>query len=614
MVLDESSILKSIDGKTRAILVDGFGHVQFKLCATATPCPNDISELANHAAFLGVMTRAQMLATFFVHDQDGWRMRGHATDAFYRWLTSWAIALKRPDDLGFDGRRYRLPDLNIIDSIVETEWRREGELFPGAMSGIVDRAAVRRSSIADRVDQAVSIVEQSSGPVIVWCGLNDESDMVSSRLSDAVQISGNDSPESKRDRLAKFKDGWHRVLVTKPKIAGFGMNFQNASTMVFVGLSDSYETYYQCIRRCWRFGQRNAVDVYVVVTDHEVEIVQNVRRKEIEAERLSAEIVAASKKYEMEALGMGDRDDTKIERRRFTGDGWEIIQGDCVEESRKLADDSIDLSVFSPPFLALYQYSEYAQDMGNCGSRSAFFDHFRFLINELLRATKPGRICAVHCAQVPQTLINDGVIGVTDFRGDLIREFVDAGFIYHGEVCIDKCPQAQAIRTKAKGLMFVQLRKDSSWSRPGLADYILAFRAPGSNAVPVNPDITNDQWIQWARPIWYGIQESNTLNGRDAKADKDDKHICPLQLETIERCIRLWSNPGDVVLSPFAGIGSEIYQAINLRRRGIGFELKPLYAETAAKNCRMAENSKDQPELFPIDGPGIPEPLLQTDY
>tara|TARA_Y100000310_G_scaffold246639_1_gene252021 strand:- start:7854 stop:10061 length:2208 start_codon:yes stop_codon:yes gene_type:complete len=599
IVLDESSILKSIDGKTRRILIDGFKGVPWKLCCTATPCPNDIAELANHSAFLEVMTREQMLAAFFVHDQDGWRIRGHAYQPFYKWMATWAMAIKRPDDLNFDGTNFELPALNIHDRVVATNWRRSGELFPGAMKGITDRALVRRTSISDRVKHAAKIANETDSQVIVWCGLNDESDMVTQLIPDAVQIAGSDDPGTKHARIIGFKQGQYRVLVTKPKIAGFGLNFQNANKMIFVGLSDSYESYYQCIRRSWRFGQKQPVDVYVVVTDHETEIVNNVRRKELQAEAMSSSIISAARKYEMEELGKMQKTNNKtINCETYTGKGWEIRLGDCVEEIQKLDERSIDFSVFSPPFLSLYQYSETSRDMGNSASRTSFFKHFQYLINGLLHAVKPGRIVAVHCAQVPTTLVNEGVIGMTDFRGDMIREFVSSGFIYHGEVCIDKCPQAQAIRTKAKGLMFAQLRKDSSWSRPGLADYILAFRKPGENTVPIHPDITNDQWIEWARPIWYGIRESNTLNKAEARDDKDDKHICPLQLETVERCIRLWSNPGELVLSPFAGIGSEIYQAVKLGRRGIGFELKELYAKTAAKNCSRAEFEKKRPEMF----------------
>jgi len=282
----------------------------------------------------------------------------------------------------------------------------------------------------------------------------------------------------------------------------------------------------------------------------------------------------------------------------YQGDGWTLTNGDCVEGVAGLADEVIDLSVYSPPFISLYTYTASERDMGNCATSEEFFAHFGFLQRELLRVTKPGRVTCCHVAQVPAMLARDGYIGLKDFRGQTIAAFEANGWIYHGEVCIDKDPQAQAIRTKAKGLLFVQMRKDASWSRPALADYILVFRKPGENATPIQPDITNEQWIEWARPIWYGIRESDTLQVVEARADEDERHICPLQLGTIERCIRLWSNRGELVLSPFAGIGSEGYEAIRLDRRFVGFELKPTYAQVAARNLAAAEQAKTQGLLF----------------
>jgi DNA modification methylase len=290
----------------------------------------------------------------------------------------------------------------------------------------------------------------------------------------------------------------------------------------------------------------------------------------------------------------------------FTGADWELRNGDCVEELATLEADSIDLSVYSPPFMSLYTYTASERDIGNCASDVEFFEHFSFVIREMLRVTKPGRHTCVHVAEVTSTLATHGVIGLIDFPGKVITAYQSLGWTYHGRVTIDKDPQAQAIRTHSKGLLFVQMRRDSTWSRPALADTILIFRKPGDNAVPVThetpeSELTNDQWIQWARPIWYGIRESDTLNGAQAREEKDERHICPLQLGTIERCIRLWSNPGDLVLSPFAGIGSEGYEAVRLGRRFLGIELKPQYAQVAAKNLAAAELAKSQGMLFAQD-------------
>lgn len=282
------------------------------------------------------------------------------------------------------------------------------------------------------------------------------------------------------------------------------------------------------------------------------------------------------------------------------GERWHLMLGDSCERLAEIPDDSIDLSVCSPPFASLFVYSPSLRDLGNSASREEFLDHYRYIIDHQLRVTKPGRIACIHVQQLTTTKAANGVIGMTDFRGDVIRAFIDAGWIFHGEVTVDKDPQAQAIRTKATALMFATLKRDSSMTRPALADYLLLFRKPGDNDVPIRggESVTNDEWIEWARPIWTGIRETNTLNTRAAKDNNDEKHIAPLQLDFIERCVRLWSNPGELVLSPFAGIGSEGYVSILQGRRFVGCELKPSYWRQAVANLEDAERQVTAPSLF----------------
>lgn len=594
IVLDESSILKSLDGKTRKLLTEMFAETQYRLCCTATPAPNDIAEIANHAEFLGIMSRPEMLASFFVHDQDGWRLKGHAEDPFYKWLASWGMSVRKPSDLGYSDEGYDLPPLTISPLWVASDAVTDGALFHLGMKGIADRSRVRRATSSDRVAKAAEIVNASTDQWILWCGLNAEADSVAVAIPGAVNVQGSDSLEEKQAAFESFQDGSLRVLVTKPKIGGFGMNFQNCHRMAFVGISDSWESYYQCVRRCYRFGQTEPVTALIVVSKQESEVWENVQRKDAEATKMSERLVEHVREFERAEITDGQARAEYVED-TVRHDGWEMVLGDSVETMARVADDSVGLSVFSPPFQSLYTYSPSERDLGNSKTKSEFFDHFAYIIDHLLRVTKPGRNCAVHVQQLTTTMVTHGVIGMQDFRGDVIRAFIDRGWIYHGEVCIDKDPQAQAIRTHSKGLLFVQLRKDSTWSRPALADYIVLFRKPGENGEVVHPDITNDQWIEWARPIWYGIKESDTLNAREATQDKDERHICPLQLETIERCIRLWSNKGDVILSPFAGIGSEGYEAVKLGRRFWGCELKQSYWEIACQNIRKAESIVDIP-------------------
>jgi hypothetical protein len=271
-----------------------------------------------------------------------------------------------------------------------------------------------------------------------------------------------------------------------------------------------------------------------------------------------------------------------------TGEGWRLMLGDSCERIGELEPESVDLSIFSPPFASLFVYSPSPRDLGNSFDRDEFFEHFRYIIDGLLTATKQGRRACVHVQQLSTTKATHGVIGLTDFRGQVIAAFQQGGWIYDGEVTIDKEPPAQAIRTKAHALMFATLHRDSAGTRPALADYLILFKKPGENQVAIKPDVDNETWIKWAHPIWYDIRETDTLNVRVARDDADERHICPLQLPLIERCVRLWSNPGELVFSPFAGIGSEGHVALKHGRRFVGIELKPSYWLTAANNLQHA--------------------------
>jgi DNA modification methylase len=280
---------------------------------------------------------------------------------------------------------------------------------------------------------------------------------------------------------------------------------------------------------------------------------------------------------------------------------WEIIHGDCVEVVSKIPDESVHFSVFSPPFASLYTYSDSERDMGNNKTYDEFEQHFKFLIRELHRVLKPGRNISIHCMNLPLSKQSYGEIAIRDFRGDIIRWFQDAGFVFHSEVCIWKDPVIAMQRTKALGLLWKQLRKDSTMSRQGVPDYLVTMRKPGVNPEPVThtkESFPVDQWQKWASPVWDDINPSDTLQYLSARDESDERHICPLQLQVIERAICLWSNPGDTVLTPFAGIGSEVYQAVKFGRRGIGVELKKSYFDLAVRNLMILEESSKQIGLF----------------
>lgn len=274
-----------------------------------------------------------------------------------------------------------------------------------------------------------------------------------------------------------------------------------------------------------------------------------------------------------------------------SGDGWSVYQGDCIELVREMPSDSVHLSVYSPPFASLYTYSASDRDLGNCRTHDEFHEHYRFLLEDLLRVTKPGRVMCVHCMVLPTSKTRDGVIGLTDFPGKIIAAAEAAGWIYHSKVTIWKDPVTAMQRTKAIGLLWKQLLKDSCMSRMGIPDEVLTFRKPGDNPERVchgREEFPVDQWQRWASPVWDDINPSDTLQYQSAREDDDERHICPLQLEVTRRCVRLWSNPGDVVLSPFMGIGSEGHVALELGRKFIGHELKESYFRQAVKNLSVA--------------------------
>lgn len=314
-----------------------------------------------------------------------------------------------------------------------------------------------------------------------------------------------------------------------------------------------------------------------------------------------------------------------------SGDNWHMYNGDCVDVTRGLPDNSVGFTIFSPPFASLYTFSDSLRDMSNCRDDETFWNHFKFLIAELFRVTKPGRLVSIHCMQLPTSKLRDGFIGLRDFRGDIIRAFQDKGFIYHSEVCIRKDPVSAMQRTKAIGLLHKQIKKDSTLSRMAVADYVVSLRKPGDNPEPVagafdcyygdettptGPLITEtgkmrttnnpgDEWYsvavwqRYAEPIWLDIAQSDVLSHKTARAEDDERHISPLQLTVIRRCVDLWSNPGDVVFSPFAGIGSELYVAIEMGRKALGAELKDTYFDQAVVNLRGARlQNHGGPDLF----------------
>lgn len=598
VVLDESSILKNFQGKTRTALIDEFRNTPYKLACTATPSPNDTTEICNHSEFLDVMSRTEMLAMYFVHDggsTSDWRLKGHAKQMFWDFVSTWAVMLNKPSDIGYDDAGYDLPPLNVVQEIVETPKRDNGMLFNTTAVSATEYHKELRETYQIRLDRVAEMVNaRPTENFIIWIGHDDEGKYLRSLLPDAIEVKGSDSKQFKKDMLLGFGRGEFRVLITKLKIAQFGLNYQNCHNQIYASLDFSFEATYQGIRRSYRFGQTEQVNIYLITTDTMQNVKNAFDKKQAAFREMQAAMTLAMNRNIKNQIQM-QRMEVKNE---YKSDYCHIKLGDCVQLIQEVPDESVGFSIFSPPFAELYTYSDKLEDMGNSKDYNEFFKAFKFLVGELYRVLWPGRNIAVHCMDLPIQKGKEGFIGLRDFSGMILQAFEEVGFIYHSRVTIWKNPVTEMQRTKALGLLHKQVKKDAAMSRVGIPDYLMVFRKEGEHDHPVHCDISVDTWQKWASPVWMDIDYGNTLNAAAGRDSNDEKHICPLQLDTIERAIRLWTNDGDTVLTPFLGIGSEVYTAIKTGRYGIGFELKESYFNEAIKNCRNIEVESHQPTLF----------------
>lgn len=596
IVLDESSILKNHSGAYKTLILEYFLKTPYKLACTATPSPNDELEIGNHVEFLNITTSQDMRAMYFTTDKelikgDKYRLKKYAEKEFYQWISTWAVMISRPSDLGFDDTGYSLPDLNYISKTIKTNARDNGLLFNSISVSATDFNNELRLTKVERLEAAAEIVNNSKENFIIWIKQNEEGEYLRSLIPDAIEVKGSDTNEYKEDKLLGFADNKFRVLITKSKIAQFGLNYQNCSNQIFASLDFSFESLYQSIRRSHRFGQKKTVNIYIITTDTMQNVIDSIQEKEEKFIRMQDEMrlaILANVKKEVKDY------EVKVHKE----EDYTLILGDCVEETAKLPSNSIDYSFFSPPFGALYVFSDNPKDMSNVKNNDEFLVHFKFLIHELYRVIKEGRLVSIHMMQSTTLLGRDGFYSIVDFRGDLIRLFQDCGFHFHAENMIRKDPKTAAIRTKNRQLMWGTTKKDSSIVRPGLADYILTFKKPGENKKPIQNNIPFELWCKIAEPVWIDVQEGDTLDYRAARASDDERHITPTQLQPIEWCYNMWCNVGETVLSPFSGVASEGYVALKTGRKYIGIELKESYFDLAKQNLKAAILQKSQLSLI----------------
>jgi DNA modification methylase len=604
VVLDESSILKGRDGKLSRLIIDTFNQTPYKLACTATPSPNDHMELGQHSEFLGAMSYLEMLAMFFVHDggeTSKWRLRKHAKDDFWKYVCTWSISLDNPKTLGFYSDGYDLPEIEFIEHKIKVE-NNTNTLFGDVAVSATDLHKDLKRSFELRIDKTCELVNNSKEQWIVWTLKNDEANQLNKVLTDSINVQGSDKPEVKAKNLNGFAKKEFKTLITKTSIASFGMNYQQCFNMVFTSYDFKFEAFYQAVRRCYRFGQKNKVKVHLLVPESQV----NVRKSIIEKEKKHKEMIQEMSKYSANTDYKANKN-AEVKSKQVITEDYKLFNGDCVQEIKKVKDNEADLVVFSPPFAELYVYSDKSEDMGNVSDYEQFKNHFRYLIPELKRVLKSGRICAVHCMDLPIQKGKEGFIGLRDFSGMLVDWFKEEGFIYHARTTIWKNPVTEMQRTKALGLLHKTIKKDSVMSRVGIPDYILFFRNEGENETPITHQDTDsserdylpvDLWQKYASPVWYDIDYSRTLQYRSARDGNDEKHICPLQLDTIERILHLYSNEGETVLSPFGGIGSEGFASLKNGRKSISIELKESYFNLNAANHKAAVEENAELTLF----------------
>lgn len=613
LVLDESSILKQSMGSRRTAIIASGRGLRYKLCLSATPAPNDRLEYAEHAYFLDVVrSTREFMAAFFVNRDGGWELKRHGEQAFYRHLASWSVFMRDPRAYLFDDHTMDLPPLEVIYPHVDltpeqSEAARDWEagdqpsLFGATPGGITSRTKMmqiangfqlgedeikripsRKPAEIARLANDVHGDEQ----VLVWVNFDEEGDRLGRLIPDATVLSGKTPVPKRTEIIEAFARGeGSRVLICKARAFGFGLNLQSCRIMVFSSLTDSFEQWFQAIRRCHRYGQTRPVKVYVPLTDLDEAICQNVLSKEAV---FLADGIAQEQAY-IDVLRPRDTTERRkmvtvpeAEMDRAQGETWTMVWADCVAHMPTMDAASMDLAIFSPPFANLFTYSSAAGDMGNVRSDTEYRLQWEFFCPELLRVMKPGRIVAVHTMDIIRFAGQYGHRYTYDYPSDLRKGMEDAGFIYRARIAIDKDPQVQAVRTKDQNLLFVTLKRNALDSHPQASECLLIFTAPGDAETPViADDISNVEWIRWAHHIWYDIRATDVLNAALAKEHDSERHICPLQLGLIERVVRLWSNKGETVFSPFAGMGSEGYEALSWGRQFYGTELKRSYFETA---------------------------------
>lgn len=655
VILDESSILKNFTGETKKFLMETFAKTPFKLPCSATPSPNDLNEYGNHSEFLGVLDSQDMRSKWFVRDEgmNNYRLKGHAKESFYAWLSTWCIMFDHPRDIGFEEVGYDLPPLNYIERQIKTK-QREGKMFNDVAVDATSFSTELKMTKVERLAEVAEIVNNSTETFCIWVTLDTEAEELLKLIPGSVNVTGQDKKDIKRQGFSDFSHGKIRVLITKTKLAQYGLNWQHCHNTIFASFNFSFEALYQAIRRFLRFGQLHTVNCWLMTTDTMQNVLQNIQMKEKQHNESIREV---SKVINGKTYGLLDTYQFKEVK---TPHMW-LMKGDSAIELKRLVDNSVDFIIFSPPFKSLFTYSNYIHDLGNNDDDAAFWEQYKFIIKECYRVLKPGRIMACHTKDLGVYKNSSGYTGMDNFTDehtmfiqnclaiDLIKDqiklneqwnsieefsekmptvdFSDyrsivgekilrvadelkqherVGFKLHSKTTIWCDPVLEMQRTKTQRLLYKTLTSNSALSGYGMAEYMRYFKkwdgSDESNWEPVThltkKNIPLDLWQKWASGVWMDIKRTDVLNGKAGTDIGDEKHIANLQLEVIHRPTQMFSNPGETVLTPFLGTGSEAFVVINNDRYAIGVELKDSYFNEAVKNCGNAILSKRQGSLF----------------
>jgi superfamily II DNA or RNA helicase len=661
VILDESSALKSF-GSRKFSIMRAFDGVRYKLCLSATPAPNQRTEFAQHALFLGyVRSTTEYLTAYFVNRDGDWEMKPHAMEAWVANLASWGVFLTDPRKWGFTDYaelpelRELFPNVDIdaqqVSRAREYEQGEQPSIFGATPGGVTSRTKMMQIAHGFELDGgkvvaryaakkpgwiAAKANEHAPEQVIIWVTFDEEGEQLAALIPDAVHLSGKTQRKVRDDLIEQFRNGeGPRVLILKPSMFGFGVNLQTCHIQIFSTITDSFERYWQCVRRSLRYGQEHPVTVYVPLTDLDKAIAQNTMNKQStfvrDAAMIEDAVVAKLRPADTSEVRNTDIHPAALIN-KAEGNTWTMIHADSVAHLPTVAPHAFDMAVFSPPFAALYAYSKALGDMGNVRADAEFRLQWRWFAEALLPAMKPGRVVAIHAKEIIRFANTHGYRHCYDFPSDLRDGFVAAGFRYQRRITIWKNPQLEATRNKETSLLHVTALRDAVNSMPQTGEYLMIFTAPGDNPVPIkheraawsfehHTEVMNsiwpepetpaeheaEMWRQMVHPdahndiaVWDGIRETDVLTAATAKDSPEEKHVCPLQLGLIDRAVRLWTNPGELVLSPFGGIGSEGHASLLAGRRYYGIELKDSYYRTALNNLKRAEQLMSQESLFAV--------------